>query len=130
MPAQQLFEKIRDELQKGAIIRGNNYRADIQKLQPWVNQIRLDSPVRLVSYQNHNGANYISKAVEAKVRYILGVRIRSTDEQGRLQVNAHPHVQADYLTLFANTVDTGVAVSPGVNYRADVVLYRRISSQA
>lgn len=130
MPAQQLFKTIRDELQNGAIIGGDNYQAKIEILQPLVDGFPLDLPVRLVSYQNHNGAHDISDAVEAEVPYILGVRIRSNDQQGRLQVNAHPHVQANYLTLFADTVDTGVAVSPGVNYRADVVLYRRISSQA
>lgn len=125
MPAQQLFKTIRDELQNGAIIGGDNYQAKIEILQPLVDGFPLDLPVRLVSYQNRNGAHDITNAVEEKVPYILGVRIRTNDQQGRLQVNAHPHVQANYLTLFADTVDTGVAVSPDVNYRADVVLYQR-----
>lgn len=125
MPAQQLFKTIRDELQNGAIIGGDKYQADIEALQPLVDQITLDSPVRLVSYQNHNGAHDITNAIEERVPYILGVRIRSNDQQGRLQVNAHPHVQANYLTLFADTVDTGVPAPLEGNFRADVVLYKR-----
>jgi len=125
MPAQQLFEKIRDALQKGAVTDGKNYQAKIEILQPLVDDFPLDLPVRLVSYQNHNGAHDISDAVEAEVPYILGVRIRANDQQGRLQVNAHPHVQANYLTLFADTVDTGVPAPLEGNFRADVVLYKR-----
>lgn len=123
MPAQQLFEKIRDELQNGAIIDGDNYQADIEILQPLVDKYPLDPPVRLVSYQNRNGAHDITNAIEERVRYILGVRIRANDQQGRLQVNAHRHVQANYLTLFADTVDTGVPAPLEGNFRADVVLY-------
>lgn len=125
MPAQQLFEKIRDALQNGAIIGDDDYQAKIDILQPLVDGFSPDLPVRLVSYQNHNGARDISDAVEAEVPYILGVRIRSTDQQRRLQVNAHPHVQANYLTLFADTVDTGVPAPLEGNFRADVVLYKR-----
>lgn len=123
MPAQQLFKTIRDELQNGAIIEGDNYQADIGILQPLVDGFPLVPPVRLVSYQNRNGAHDITNAIEERVRYILGVRIRANDQQGRLQVNAHRHVQANYLTLFADTVDTGVPAPLEGNFRADVVLY-------
>lgn len=126
MPAQQLFKTIRDELQNGAIIiDGDNYQADIGILQPLVDDFPLDLPVRLVSYQNHNGANDITKAVEDEVPYILGVRVRSTDRQGTLMKNAYPYLQGKYSEVFNDTVDTIVRSPDGSNFRADIALYRR-----
>lgn len=125
MPAQQLFEKIRDELRNGAIIGGDNYQADIEILQPLVDKYPLDPPVRLVSYQNRNGANDITKAVEDEVPYILGVRVRSTDRQGTLMENAYPYLQGKYSEVFNDTVDTIVRSPDGGNFRADIALYHR-----
>ncbi|BCA28665.1 hypothetical protein [Metapseudomonas otitidis] len=125
MPAQQLFETIRDELLNGAIIDGDNYQADIEILQPLVDGFSPDLPVRLVSYQNHNGANDITKAVEDEVPYILGVRVRSTDRQGTLMKNAYPYLQGKYSEVFNDTVDTIVRSPDGSNFRADIALYRR-----
>ncbi|MFE1815788.1 hypothetical protein [Metapseudomonas otitidis] len=125
MPAQQLFEKIRDALQKDAITGGDNYHANIGKLQSLIDETQLASSVRLVSYQNHNGANDITKAVEDKVPYILGVRVRSTDRQGTLMENAYPYLQGKYSEVFNDTVDTIVRSPDGSNFRADIALYRR-----
>lgn len=126
MPAQQLFETIRDALQeKDAITGGDNYHANIGKLQSLIDGTQLASSVRLVSYQNHNGSNDITKAVEDEVPYILGVRVRSTDRQGTLMKNAYPYLQGKYSEVFNDTVGTIVRSPDGGNYRADIALYRR-----
>lgn len=123
MPQLQLFESVRSALQQGALYPGPNYRADVARLQSLVARYQLVDSVRLVSCQNSRGMRNLTNAVYEKCHFILGVRIRSTDKQDNLQKQARSYLSSNYLTLYANTVDTGVPAPSGVHFRADVVLY-------